>query len=360
MRPSFAARNPAIAATIPVVSRQPVGICAAITPWNFPAAIVARKIAPALAVGCPVLLKPAPETPLTALALGVLAERAGLPRGTLNILTGDAVEIGDVLTRSPQVRALSFTCSTRVGKLLMAQCAATVKRVSLELGGNAPFIVFDDADLEAAVEGAMAAKFRNMGQTCVSANRFYVQKGIYSAFVTRFEAAIAKLSVGVDSQQGPLIRRSAVEKAEAHVRDAVEKGARIVVGGARHSLGSTFFQPTLLTGVDATMIITREETFGPVAAVIEFESEDEVVRLANATEYGLAAYAFTRDSARVLRLSEALEAGMVGINVGAIGTEVAPFGGIKQSGIGREGSRHGLEEFLEIKYVLVGGLSSTM
>ena len=345
-----------------VVTRQPVGVVAAITPWNFPAGMITRKIAPALAVGCTAVVKPAPETPLTALALAVLAERAGIPAGVLNVITGDAPAIGSVLTTHPAVRFVGFTGSTEVGKLLMRQAASTVKKVGLELGGNAPFIVFDDADLDAAVEGAMVSKFRNMGQTCVCANRIYAQAGIYDEFVSKLAKKVMDLKVGngveVGVSQGPLITPEAVDKIESHIKDAVGQGARVVVGGHRHSLGRTFFEPTVLAGVTTKMLVTREETFGPLAPVYQFTDEDDVVAQANATPYGLAAYFYARDLGRVFRVAEALEYGMVGVNTGLISTELAPFGGIKESGIGREGSRHGVEEFTEIKYTLYAGLDT--
>jgi succinate-semialdehyde dehydrogenase/glutarate-semialdehyde dehydrogenase len=343
-----------------VVIRQPIGVIAAITPWNFPAAMITRKVAPALAAGCTAVIKPAPETPLTALALAVLAERAGIPAGVLNIVTGDAPAIGGVLTSHPAVKFVGFTGSTEVGKLLMRQAASTVKKVGLELGGNAPFIVFDDADIDAAVEGAMVSKFRNMGQTCVCANRIYAQAGIYDAFVERLSKKVAELKVGVGIEpgvvQGPLITAEAVDKVERHIADAVAKGAKVEVGGQRHALGRSFFQPTVLSGVTTQMAVTREETFGPLAPVYRFTDEADVVEQANATEYGLAAYFYARDLGRVFRVAEALEYGMVGVNTGLIATEVAPFGGVKESGIGREGSRHGMEEFVEMKYMLLGGL----
>ncbi len=344
-----------------VVLRQPIGVVASITPWNFPAAMITRKIAPALAVGCTAVVKPAPETPLTALALGVLAERAGIPAGVVNIITGrDAAAIGKTMCDHDAVKFIGFTGSTEVGRLLMRQAAATVKKVGLELGGNAPFIVFDDADLDAAVEGAMVSKYRNMGQTCVCANRIYAQAGIHDAFVQKLAEAVKKLKVGDGTeagvQQGPLINREAVEKVERHIADATAKGAKAIVGGKAHALGGTFFEPTVLTGLTSDMLIAREETFGPVAPVFKFTTDDEVVELANATEFGLAAYFYARDLGRVWRVAEALDYGMVGINSGLISTEVAPFGGVKQSGLGREGSSHGAEEFVELKYLLMGGL----
>jgi succinate-semialdehyde dehydrogenase/glutarate-semialdehyde dehydrogenase len=343
-----------------LVIKQPIGVVAAITPWNFPAAMITRKVAPALAVGCTAVAKPAPETPLTALALGELAMRAGLPAGVLNILTGDAPAIGAAMCEHPAVRFVGFTGSTEVGKLLMRQAAGTVKKVGLELGGNAPFMVFDDADVDAAVEGAIASKFRNMGQTCVCANRIYAQDRIHDAFVAKLTEAVARLRVGDGAgagvTQGPLINEEAVEKVEAHVADALAKGAQATIGGRRHALGRTYFEPTVLAGLDASMRIAREETFGPVAPVFRFKDEDDAIRLANDTQYGLAAYFYARDLGRVWRVAEALEYGMVGINTGVISTELAPFGGVKESGLGREGSRHGAEEFVEIKYMLMGGL----
>jgi succinate-semialdehyde dehydrogenase/glutarate-semialdehyde dehydrogenase len=344
-----------------VVTKEPIGVVAAITPWNFPIAMITRKVAPALAVGCPVVVKPAEDTPLSALALAELAERAGIPAGVFNVVTaGDPAAVGGELTANPLVRKLSFTGSTEVGKLLMAQCAATVKKVSLELGGNAPFIVFDDADLDAAVAGAMASKYRNTGQTCVCANRLLVQDGVYDRFAEKLAAEVAKLKVGPglagDSQQGPLINAQAVEKVERHIADALAKGARVVLGGKRHALGGTYFQPTVLADVTAAMLCAREETFGPVAPLFRFHSEDEAVRLANDTEFGLAAYFYSRDAGRVWRVARALEYGIVGINEGIISTEVAPFGGVKESGIGREGSRYGIDDFLEVKYLCMGGV----
>ncbi|MBN9063583.1 MAG: NAD-dependent succinate-semialdehyde dehydrogenase [Rhizobiales bacterium] len=343
-----------------IVQKQPIGVCAAITPWNFPAAMITRKCAPGLAAGCSFVVKPAPDTPLTALALAELAARAGLPAGVLNVVTGDAAAIGGVMTSHPAVRFVGFTGSTPVGKLLMKQAADTVKKVALELGGNAPFIVFDDADLDKAVEGAIIAKYRNMGQTCVCTNRLYVQDGIHDAFVEKFASEVIRMKVGdgaeVGVMQGPLINEKAVEKVERLVGDAVGQGAKLVVGGHRHALGRTFYEPTVLSGVTTTMLITREEVFGPVAAVYKFKDEEEVVRLANATQYGLASYFYTKDLGRAFRVAEALEYGMVGVNAAILGTEVAPFGGVKESGLGREGSRHGMDEFVEIKYMLMGGL----
>ncbi|OYU47761.1 MAG: succinate-semialdehyde dehydrogenase (NADP(+)) [Rhizobiales bacterium PAR1] len=343
-----------------IVQKQPIGVCAAITPWNFPAAMITRKCSPGLAAGCTFIVKPAPDTPLTALALAYLAEKAGIPPGVLNIITGDAVAIGKVFTSHPAVKFIGFTGSTPVGKLLMSQAASTVKKVALELGGNAPFIVFDDANLEAAVEGAIAAKFRNMGQTCVCTNRLYVQAGIHDRFVAAFAKAVDALKVGPGDAdgvvQGPLINVRAIEKVERHVADATAKGAKVVTGGARHALGGTFFTPTVLSGATAEMALSHEETFGPVAAIFRFETEEEVIQLANATPFGLAAYFYTRDISRAFRVADDIEAGMIGINAAILGNEVAPFGGVKESGLGREGGRHGIEEFVEMKYLLVGGL----
>ncbi len=338
-----------------VTLKQPIGVAALITPWNFPAAMLTRKAGAALAAGCTVLAKPASKTPFTALALAYLAELAGVPAGVLNVLTGDAEVIGAEFTRDPRVRKLSFTGSTETGKRLMATCAETLKSVSLELGGNAPFIVFDDADLDAAVDAALASKYRNAGQTCVCANRLLVQAGIYDAFVERLAAAVNQLSVGngLDAgvQQGPLVNAAALEKVERQIQQAVAQGARVACGGARHPLGGSFFQPTVLANVSADMQVCRTETFGPVAPVIRFQTEAEAIRLANDTEYGLAAYFFTRDMARTWRVAEALEYGMVGVNAGVISTEVAPFGGVKQSGLGREGGAEGIEAYLETKYL---------
>src|SRR5689334_10329501 len=340
--------------------KEPIGVCAAITPWNFPIAMITRKIAPALAAGCTVVAKPAEQTPLSALAIAELAARAGLPKGVLNIVTGDAVAIGGELTSNPVVRKLSFTGSTEIGKLLMRQCAGTVKKISLELGGNAPFIVFDDADLDAAVDGAIASKYRNTGQTCVCANRLLVQDGVYDAFAKKLAAAVAKLKVGDglkgETHQGPLIDMKAVAKVEEHIADAVGKGARIAVGGKRHALGGSFFEPTILVDVTPKMAVAREETFGPVAPLFRFKTEEEAIRMANDTEFGLAAYFFSRDIGRVWRVAEAVEYGIVGINTGIISTEVAPFGGVKESGIGREGSKYGMDDFLEIKYLCMAGI----
>ena len=343
-----------------LVVKQPIGVIAAITPWNFPAAMITRKIAPALAVGCTAVIKPAPETPLTALARGVLAIRAGIPAGVWNIITGDAPAIGKVMCEDPLVRAIGFTGSTEVGKLLMRQAAGSVKKVGLELGGNAPFIVFDDADIDAAVEGAMFSKFRNMGQTCVCSNSIYVQDKVYDVFVEKLSAAVAALKVGNGLEagvtQGPLINAEAIAKVESHIADAVQKGARLMLGGKRHALGGTFFEPTVLADLTAAMRIAREETFGPVAPVFRFADEDEVIALANDSPFGLASYFYARDLGRVFRVAEALEFGMVGVNTGAISTELAPFGGVKESGLGREGSRHGTEEFIELKYICLGGI----
>ena len=343
-----------------VVIKQPVGVCAAVTPWNFPNAMITRKAGPALAAGCTMVIKPASQTPFSALALCELAERAGIPMGVLNVLTGASGPIGKELTGNPLVRKFTFTGSTEVGKVLMAQCASTVKKVSLELGGNAPFVVFDDADLDAAVEGAMASKYRNAGQTCVCANRLYVQDGVYDTFARKLAEKVAQMKVGNGLEpgvmQGPLIDAKAIEKVEEHINDALSKGARIVVGGKRHALGGTFFEPTVLADVTPAMAVSREETFGPVAPLFRFKTEQELAALANATEYGLAAYFYSRDIGRIWRTAEALEFGIVGINVGIISTEVAPFGGMKESGIGREGSKYGMEEFLEVKYLCMGGL----
>ncbi len=343
-----------------LVLRQPVGVIAAITPWNFPAAMITRKVAPALAAGCTAVCKPATQTPYSALALAELAHRAGIPAGVFNVVTGPAREVGGVLTGDARVRKLSFTGSTEIGKLLMAQCAKTMKKVSLELGGNAPFIVFDDADLDAAVAGAIASKYRNTGQTCVCANRLLVQAGVYEAFTQKLVAAVSKLRVGDglagDTEQGPLIDAGALKKVEEHVADATSKGAKIATGGKRHALGGTFYEPTVLTGVTPAMMVAREETFGPVAPLFKFDTEAEAIAMANDTEFGLAAYLYTRDLARSWRVSEALEYGIVGLNTGIISTEVAPFGGVKESGVGREGSKYGILDYTEIKYVCVGGL----
>lgn len=344
-----------------VVLREPVGVCAAITPWNFPAAMITRKVGPALAAGCTMIVKPAELTPFSALALAELARRAGIPEGVFNVVTGPPAPIGEELTQNPMVRKISFTGSTAVGKYLMQQSAETVKGISLELGGHAPFIVFSDADMDAALSGAMASKYRNTGQTCICANRFIVQNGVYEDFTARLAKAAAELKVAdgfVDgAQQGPLINTAALEKVERQIADATEKGAKILTGGKRHALGGTFYEPTVLVDVTEKMIIAREETFGPVAPVFRFDAEAEAVRMANNTPYGLAAYLYTRDIGRTWRVSEALEYGMVGINTGSISTEVAPFGGMKQSGIGREGSRHGIDEYVEIKYLSMGGIT---
>jgi len=341
-----------------VVLKQPIGVCAAITPWNFPAAMITRKVSPALAAGCTAVVKPAEQTPLTALALAELAHRAGFPPGVFNVVTGSAAsapKIGGELTGNPIVRKLSFTGSTEIGRLLMAQCAPTIKKVSLELGGNAPFIVFDDADIDAAVDGAMLSKYRNTGQTCVCANRLLVQDGVYESFAGKLAERVKQLKVGSGMEegvtQGPLIDTQALAKVEAHLADAIAKGARILTGGKRHARGGTFFEPTVLADVTAEMQCAREETFGPVAPLFRFQTEDEAVALANATEFGLAGYFYSRDIGRVWRVAEALEYGIVGINTGIISNEVAPFGGVKQSGIGREGSKYGIEDYLEIKYL---------
>ena len=343
-----------------VVTKEPVGVVASITPWNFPNAMITRKAGPALAAGCTVVARPASATPFSALALGELATRAGIPPGVFNVITGPSRETGGELTGNPTVRKLSFTGSTEVGKLLLEQCAGTVKKVSMELGGNAPFIVFDDADVDAAVEGAIASKYRNAGQTCVCANRFLVQAGVYDEFAEKLAAASNALRVGPgfsgDVEQGPLIDMAAVEKVEDHIQDAVGGGAAVVAGGKRHRLGGTFFEPTVLTGVTPAMKVAREETFGPLAPLFRFETDDEAIRMANATEFGLAAYFYARDIGRIWRVGEALEYGIVGVNVGIISTEVAPFGGMKESGIGREGSHYGLDEFLEVKYLCMGGI----
>jgi succinate-semialdehyde dehydrogenase / glutarate-semialdehyde dehydrogenase len=343
-----------------VVIKEPIGVVAAITPWNFPNAMITRKCAPALAAGCPVVIKPASQTPFSATALAELAHRAGIPAGVLNVVTGSATAIGGEMTANPIVRKLSFTGSTEIGKLLMQQCAGTVKKVSLELGGNAPFIVFNDADLEAAVEGAIASKYRNTGQTCVCANRLLVQDGVYDKFAEMLTVAVGKLKVGDglkgETSQGPLIDMKAVAKVEEHIADAVKKGAKVIAGGKRHELGGSFFQPTVLANVNTQMAVAREETFGPVAPLFRFSTDEEAVQMANDTEFGLAAYFFSRDLGRVWRTAEQLEYGIVGINTGIISTEVAPFGGVKESGIGREGSKYGIEDFLEIKYLCMGGI----
>jgi len=345
-----------------VVLKQPIGVVACITPWNFPLAMITRKAGPALAAGCTVVIKPATQTPFSALALAELAERAGVPKGVLNVITGSAKEIGAELTSNPIVRKLSFTGSTEVGKVLMAQCAATIKKLSLELGGNAPFIVFEDADLDAAVEGAIASKYRNTGQTCVCTNRLLVQDSVYDSFAEKLVAAVKKLKpapgLEAGASQGPLIDNAAVEKVESHIKDAVSKGAKVIAGGQRHALGGRFFEPTILVNATTQMAVAREETFGPVAPLFRFKTETEAISLANDTEFGLAAYFYGRDLARVWRVAEALEYGIVGINTGIISTEVAPFGGVKESGLGREGSKYGIEEFLEIKYLCIGGVNA--
>ena len=343
-----------------LVLKEPIGVCAAVTPWNFPNAMITRKAGPALAAGCPIVLKPASQTPLSALAIAVLAERAGVPAGVFNVLTGSAAAIGGELTAHPAVRKFSFTGSTEIGRQLIAQCAPTVKKVSMELGGNAPFIVFDDADLDAAVEGAMVSKYRNAGQTCVCANRLYVQAGVYDAFAAKFAEAVSRLKVGdgfaAGVTQGPLIDHKAVTKVEEHIADALQKGATLLAGGQRHDLGGRFFEPTVLTGVTQAMKVAREETFGPLAPLFKFHDEAEVIGMANATEFGLASYFYSRDIGRIWRVAEGLEYGMVGINTGIISNEAAPFGGVKQSGLGREGSHYGIDDYLEIKYLLLAGL----
>lgn len=343
-----------------LVIKQPIGVTAAITPWNFPIAMITRKAAPALAAGCSMIIKPAEQTPLSAIALAVLAEEAGVPSGVLQVITGKAREIGAVMCESPIVSKLSFTGSTEVGRILMAQCAPTIKKLSLELGGNAPFIVFDDADLDAAVEGAMISKFRNAGQTCVCANRLFVQDGVFDAFSAKLVAKVAALKVGAGTAdgvtQGPLIDMAAVEKVESHIKDAVSKGAKLVAGGKRHALGNTFFEPTILADVPTSALIFKEETFGPVAPLFRFKTDDEVIAMANDTEFGLASYFFSRDIGRIWKVAEALEYGMVGVNTGMISNEVAPFGGVKQSGLGREGSHYGIDDYLEIKYIAMAGL----
>ena len=341
-----------------MVLKQPIGVVAAITPWNFPNAMITRKAGPAIAAGCAMVLKPAPQTPFSATALALLAERAGMPRGILSVITGNAEAIGGAMTSSSIVRKLTFTGSTAVGAKLYAQCAPTIKKLGLELGGNAPFIVFDDADLDAAVDGAITSKYRNNGQTCVCANRIYVHEAIYDAFAEKLSAKIAQMKVGDGMNEGvtfgPLINEAALAKVETHVADATSKGAKAILGGARHELGGTFYQPTILTDVTSDMIVTKEETFGPVAPLFKFSDEAEVIKAANDTEFGLCSYFYAQDMARIWRVSEALETGIVGVNTGIISTEVAPFGGVKSSGLGREGSHFGFEEFLEIKYVCLG------
>ena len=343
-----------------IVLKQPIGVCAAITPWNFPNAMITRKVAPGLAAGCTFVLKPAEQTPFSALALAELAERAGIPKGVLNIVTGDPVAIGQALCASPIVRKVTFTGSTEVGRILMRQSADTIKKLSLELGGNAPFIVFDDADLDAAAEGALASKYRNAGQTCVCANRIYVQDEVYDAFAAKLAEKVRDFKVGKGTEPGvsigPLIDEQGLKKVEDHVADAVAQGAKVVLGGHRHALGGRFFEPTILTGMKTSMKVAREETFGPVAPLFRFADDAEAIRLANDSEFGLCAYFYSRDVGRIFRAAEALEAGIVGVNVGIISNEVAPFGGVKQSGLGREGSKYGIEEFLEIKYVCLGGI----
>ena len=343
-----------------LVIKEPIGVCAAVTPWNFPNAMITRKAAPALAAGCPIVVKPASQTPLSALAIAELAHRAGVPAGVFSVITGSAAAIGGDMTASDLVRKFSFTGSTEIGRELIAQCAGTVKKVSMELGGNAPFIVFDDADLDAAVEGAMISKYRNAGQTCVCANRLYVQAGVYDAFAEKFAAAVAGLKIGDGASagitQGPLIDEKAVEKVEEHIADAVAKGGKVIAGGKRHALGHSFFEPTIVTGVTQDMKVAREETFGPLAPLFRFDTEADVIRMANDTEFGLASYFYSRDIGRIFRVGEALEYGMVGINTGVISNEAAPFGGIKQSGLGREGSKYGIEDYVEIKYLLLAGL----
>ena len=346
-----------------VVDKQGIGVCVAITPWNFPIAMVTRKVGPALAAGCPMVLKPAQETPLSALALAELATRAGVPKGVFSVVTSSSgARVGGEMTANPIVRKLSFTGSTATGKILMRQCADTVKKLSLELGGNAPFIVFDDADVDAAVAGAIASKYRNTGQTCVCVNRFLVQDGIYDQFVEKLVAAVEAMKIGngadEDTVQGPLINEAGLAKVEEHVADAISKGACVATGGARHELGGTYYKPTVLTDANREMLIASEETFGPVSALFRFSTEEEAVAMANDTEFGLAAYFYTRDHARTWRVSAALEYGIVGINEGIISTEVAPFGGVKESGLGREGSRYGIEDYLEIKYLCMGGLNA--
>ena len=343
-----------------LVLRQPIGVVAAITPWNFPAAMITRKAGPAIAAGCPIVVKPAPQTPFSALAMAELAQRAGIPAGVFNVVTGDAVAIGGEFTGNDKVRKLSFTGSTPVGKLLMSQCAGTVKKVALELGGNAPFLVLDDADLDAAVTGAIQSKYRNTGQTCVCANRFIVASAVYDAFTQKLTEAVRKLRVGDglkgETDQGPLIDAKALAKVETHIADAKSKGAKVITGGKRHALGGTFYEPTVLTDVSSDMILAREETFGPVAPLFRVDTDEQAVKLANDTEFGLAAYVYTRDLARSWRVTEALEYGIVGLNTGLISTEVAPFGGVKESGSGREGSKYGILEFTELKYICVGGI----
>ena len=345
-----------------VVTKEPIGVCAAITPWNFPAAMITRKCGPALAAGCTMVVKPATATPYSALALAVLAERAGVPAGVFSVVTGASGAIGGEMTSNPIIRKLTFTGSTEIGKLLMEQCAGTVKKTSMELGGNAPFIVFNDADIDVAVLGAMASKFRNTGQTCVCANRLLVQDGVYEEFSEKLATAVEEMRVGDglkgETEQGPMIDMAAVEKVEEHIQDAVSKGAKVISGGSRHDLGGTFFQPTVLAEVNTDMKVTKEETFGPVAPLYRFETEEQALQMANDTEFGLAAYFYSRDIGRVWRVMEGLEYGIVGVNEGIISTEVAPFGGMKESGTGREGSKYGIEDYLEIKYCLIGGIGA--
>ena len=343
-----------------MVTKEPIGVCVAITPWNFPSAMITRKAAPALAAGCPMIVRPADLTPFSALAMAELAHRAGVPPGVFQVITGRSTELGTEFTENPVVRKLTFTGSTEVGRKLMAQCAPTIKKLSLELGGNAPFIVFNDADLDAAVEGAIASKYRNAGQTCVCANRLYVQSGVYDEFAKKLAVAVGNLNVGngVDAgvTTGPMIEEKAVQKVEEHITDAVSKGASVILGGKRHTLGHSFFEPTILTNVTQQMLVAREETFGPLAPLFKFETEEEVIQYANDTEFGLASYFYSRDIGRIFRVAEALEYGMVGVNSGLISNEVAPFGGVKQSGLGREGSKYGIEDYLIIKYTCLAGL----
>ena len=343
-----------------MVTKEPIGVCVAITPWNFPSAMITRKAAPALAAGCPMIVRPSDLTPFSALAMAELAHRAGVPAGVFQVITGRSTELGAEFTENPVVRKLTFTGSTEVGRKLMAQCAPTIKKLSLELGGNAPFIVFDDADLDAAVEGAIASKYRNAGQTCVCANRLYVQSGVYDEFAKKLAVAVGNLNVGNGVEAGvttgPMIEEKAVQKVEEHIADATSKGASVILGGKRHTLGHSFFEPTILTNVTQQMLVAREETFGPLAPLFKFETEEEVIQYANDTEFGLASYFYSRDIGRIFRVAEALEYGMVGVNSGLISNEVAPFGGVKQSGLGREGSKYGIEDYLIIKYTCLAGL----
>lgn len=345
-----------------LITKQPIGICAAITPWNFPNAMITRKVAPALAAGCTMIVRPASQTPFSALALAALAEQAGVPKGVLNIVTGSSSEIGKVLTEDDRVKKFSFTGSTEVGKQLIEQCASTVKKVSMELGGNAPFIVFNDADLDEAISGAITCKFRNAGQTCVCANRIYVQSGIYDKFVEKFQIAVRQFNIGNGLKEGvdfgPVIDSAAIKKVEEHIHDALEKGGKIVLGGHKHELGGLFFEPTIIRDATSEMKVAKEETFGPLAPIFKFYTEQEVVQYANDTEFGLASYFFTKDLGRAMRVADALEYGMVALNTGLLSNEAAPFGGVKQSGLGREGSKYGIEDYLEIKYVLLGGLNN--